>query len=349
MKICGGNRLRFTLEKIGELAGVSRSTVSRVINGQRDVSEEVRTRVLETIERTGYRPNQAARTLVSSRSQVLGLVIPSSVHNLFADPYFGRLIQGITKAANRAEQTLSLFLFEDEREELDLYPRVVANGLLDGLIVTATKMADPLVQCLLDDDTNFVMIGRPDSNRISYVNVENESGARLATHHLLGHGAATIGAILPPSSTTTGVDRRTGFLAAMNEAGRAVPEGLMVEGDFTEESGYEGMSRLITQGVDAVFCGSDTMAIGALEALADAGVRCPEDVRVVSFDGLLDARQTDPPLTTVRQPVRQTGEEAVNMLLEILDDGDSLPRSRIFPTELTIRSSCGCPEQGGSA
>ena len=123
----------------------------------------------------------------------------------------------------------------------------------------------------------------------------------------------------------------------------------MVEGDFTEESGYEGMSRLITQGVDAVFCGSDTMAIGALEALADAGVRCPEDVRVVSFDGLLDARQTDPPLTTVRQPVRQTGEEAVNMLLEILDDGDSLPRSRIFPTELTIRSSCGCPEQGGSA
>jgi len=340
--------LRLTLEKIGELAGVSRSTVSRVINGQRDVSEGVRTRVLETIERTGYRPNQAARTLVSSRSQVLGLVIPSSVHNLFADPYFGRLIQGITKASNAAEQTLSLFLFEDEREELDLYPRVIANGLLDGLIVTATKMADPLVQRLLDDETKFVMVGRPDSERLSFVNVENESGARQATLHLVGHGAANIGAILPPCSTTTGVDRRSGFLAAMNESGRTVAEGAIVEGDFTEESGYEAMGSLIRHGVDAVFCGSDTMAIGALQALNDSGLRCPGDVLVVSFDGLLDPRQTDPPLTTVSQPVRQTGEEAVDLLLEILNDGDPTPRSRIFPTELTIRSSCGCPERGGS-
>ena len=90
------------------------------------------------------------------------------------------------------------------------------------------------------------------------------------------------------------------------------------------------------------------MAMGALQALIDAGLHCPGDVRVVSFDGLFDPRQTDPPLTTVSQPVRQTGEEAVNMLLEILNDGDSTPRSRIFPTELTIRSSCGCPEPGGS-
>ena len=122
-----------TLEDIGRLAGVSRSTVSRVINGQSSVNPEVRARVQAVIDRTGYTPNVVARSLVSGRTGVIGLVIPSRVHSLFEDPYFSRLIQGISSATNKAGNTLSLFLFENEEEEAALYPRVVASGVLDGL------------------------------------------------------------------------------------------------------------------------------------------------------------------------------------------------------------------------
>ena len=125
---------RLTLEDVGNLAGVSRSTVSRVINRETSVSPAVRERVLDVIRQTGYAPNAAARSLVSNRTGVIGLVIPSGVHNLFEDPYFARLIQGMTTASNRARMTLSLFLFETQDEEQDIYPRVVESGFLDGVL-----------------------------------------------------------------------------------------------------------------------------------------------------------------------------------------------------------------------
>ncbi len=335
---------RLTLEEIGRLAGVSRSTVSRVINEQPDVSPEVKKRVLDVIDETGYQPNRAARSLVSSRTDLLGLVIPSSVHNLFADPYFGRLIRGITSAANAAHQTLSLFLFEDEREELELYGRAVASGLVDGMIITATRMGDPLAQRLRDGRLPFVMVGRPDADDIPHVDVDNQAGARLATEHLIGHGYERIGTIAAPSNTTTGVDRRTGFLDAMRAAGRAVKSPLIAEGDFTVESGRFAMDRLLSQQPDAVFCASDTMAAGAMQALEAAGVRVPDDIAIIGFDGILDPSATDPSLTTISQPVRATGERAVNRLLELLDDGTSSPVRTVLPTELITRRSCGCEE-----
>ena len=336
-------RQRLTLEEIGRLAGVSRSTVSRVINGQPDVSAEAKKRVLAVIDDTGFQPNQAARSLVSVRTNVLGLVIPSAVHNLFADPYFGRLIQGITKAANTAGQTLSLFLFEDESEETALYPRVIASGLLDGLIVTATRVGDPLVVRLLRDRVPFVMVGRPDNDDITHVDVDNRGGARIGTEHLLQHGHQRIGMVAAPSNTTTGADRRAGFLDAMVEAGIEVPPSLIVEGDYTSRGGYEAMNRLLDTRPDAVFCASDTMALGVLRALADAGLRCPDDMALVSFDGLIEADESGLPITTVQQPIRQTGEEAVSLLLDLVDDdGETQPVRRTLSTELVVRRSCGC-------
>lgn len=335
-------RRRLTLEEIGRLAGVSRSTVSRVINGQPDVSAEAKKRVLAVIDDTGFQPNQAARSLVSSRTNVLGLVIPSTVHNLFTDPYFGRLIQGITKASNTAGQTLSLFLFENEREEMELYPRVIASGLLDGLIVTATRVGDPLVERLVRDRVPFVMVGRPDSDDIAHVDVDNRGGARVGTEHLLGHGRSRIAMVAAPWNTTTGADRLAGFLDAMNEAGVEVPRSLVVEGDYTSQGGYEAMNRLLGDRPDAVFCASDTMALGVLRALADAGLRCPEDVALVSFDGLLEADESGLSITTVQQPVRRTGEEAVGLLLDLVGDGAPVPVRRTLSTELVVRRSCGC-------
>lgn len=334
---------RLTLEEIGRMAGVSRSTVSRVINDRPEVSDDVKLRVLEVIDRTGFHPNQAARSLVSKRTGVLGLVIPSSVHSLFEDPYFGRLIQGIASAANRAEKTLTLFMFENEREEIEIYNRVIGYGLVDGLIVTATKMDNPLIDRLLNDGGDFVMVGRPDSDGIAHVDVENRKGARSATRHLLDHGYREVGLISAPTNTTTGVDRRLGFLDEMASAGIAVPTSRIADGDFTERSGFQAMSQLLHDRPDAVFCASDTMALGAIKAIRSAGLECPDDVALVGFDGMYDANASRPSLTTVSQPVRETGEAAVELLLEVIAAKDGAqPTAHILPTELTIRRSCGC-------
>lgn len=333
---------RLTLEEIGRLAGVSRSTVSRVINGHEDVSDDVKERVLQVVEDTGYRPNRAARSLVSSRTGLLGLVIPSGLHNLFQDPYFGRLVQGITRAANAAEQTLSLFLFEDRREEIELYDRVIANGMVDGVLVTATSMQDPIAERMQRDGTPFVMIGRPDSDAVPHVDVDNRGGTVAATNHLVEHGRRRLATIAGPSNTTTGVDRRNGFLEAAAAAGIDVPSGRVAEADFTARGAYDAMTRLLEHEPDSVFCASDTMAVGALAAIRDAGLSCPDDVALVSFDGLVEAHQTTPPLTTVAQPVQRTGEEAVGLLLDVLDKEPEEPPRIILPTELVVRSSCGC-------
>ena len=335
---------RLTLEEIGRLAGVSRSTVSRVINGHADVSDDVKKKVLQVVEDTGYRPNRAARSLVSSRTGLLGLVIPSGLHNLFQDPYFGRLIQGITRAANAAEQTLSLFLFEDRSEEIELYERVIANGMTDGVIVTATTMQDPVVARMLQDGTPFVMVGRPDADGIPYVDVDNRDGAREATEHLIGHGRRRLGTIAGPSNTTTGVDRRTGFLDATATAGIPVPSALVQEADFTSKGAFDAMNALLPGEPDAVFCASDTMALGALAAIEAAGLSCPGDIAVASFDGLVEAHETTPSLTTVAQPVLRTGEEAVRLLLDVLAEDPEEPPRTLLPTELVVRSSCGCEE-----
>ncbi len=337
---------RLTLEEIGRRAGVSRSTVSRVVNGHRDVSADVKERVLAVVADTGYRPNSAARSLASSRTGVLGLVIPSNVHSLFDDPYFGRLIQGITKASNAADQTLALFLFEDEREETEMYPRVISNSLLDGLILTATRMGDPIVERLRVDGVPFVMVGRPDSDSIPYVDATNQRGAFDATMHLIEHGRRRLGSVAAPSNTTAGVDRRSGFMAALASAGIPLEEGLVVEGDFSERSGLEAMTRVLEAEPDAVFCASDTMAVGALKAIVRAGLRCPEDVALVGFDGLADANQTNPSLTTMYQPVVETGEAAVALLLDVVDLGSVAEPRKVLPTELIVRRSCGCSEEG---
>jgi len=168
--------VNLTLEDIGRLAGVSRSTVSRVINGSNSVSVDVRARVQDVIRRTGYTPNAAARSLVSGRSGVIGLLIPSRVHSIFEDPYFPRLIQGISAASNQSGTTVSLFLSQDEVEEAERYMRVISSGFVDGLIITATRMADPLMVRMAVADVPVVMIGRSEIGGISYVDVDNRGG-----------------------------------------------------------------------------------------------------------------------------------------------------------------------------
>jgi DNA-binding LacI/PurR family transcriptional regulator len=331
--------MRLKLEDIGRLAGVSRSTVSRVVNGEQSVRPEVRSRVEAVIKQTGYAPNAAARSLVSNRTGVIGLVIPSRVHTLFEDPYFARLIQGVTLASNRAGTTLSLFLFQSEAEERQLYPRVVESGYLDGVIITATRMGDPLMERMLARGLPLVMVGRPDLDDVSYVDVDNRDGGEQAGRHLVELGYQRIGMVGAPTNTTAGQDRLDGFVAGLAAAGRSLEPHRRVDGDFSEVGGHQAMKTLLGRDLDAVFVASDTMAAGALRAIREHGLDVPADIGLVGFDGFPLSRHTTPPLTTIRQPVAETAGRAVELLIDLIAGVRTAPSSDVLPVELIVRST----------
>lgn len=345
--------MRLKLEDIGRMAGVSRSTVSRVVNGERSVRPEVRQRVEDVIRETGYAPNAAARSLVSNRTGVIGLVIPSRVHALFEDPYFARLIQGITLASNHAGVVLSLFLFQNEEEEQQLYPRVVEPGLLDGVIVSATRMGDGLARRMSERGLPLVMVGRPDHDGVSYVDVDNRGGGAIAARHLVEIGAERIGIVGAPVNTTAGLDRLEGFIDGLTDAGREFDATLRADADFSESGGYAAMQTLLDRGVDAVFAASDTMAMGAIRAARERGIDIPNDVAIAGFDGFGGSATSEPPLTTVQQPVGDTAARAVEVLVGLIAGDLEPPASSVLSVELVVRQSTvarnGHVATGGSA
>lgn len=330
-----------TLEEIARLANVSRSTVSRVVNGDPNVREKTRQQVQRVIQEAGFHPNRAARSLAGGRTHVLGLVIPRGVSRFFTDPYFSILIQGVTSACNARDYSVMLWLAEPEHERRTIN-QVMYNGLIDGVIVTAMMMNDAIVQALVESPLPFILIGRyPETSKISYVDTDNLSGAYQMVAYLLRLGRQRIATITGPQNTYVGIDRLEGYQRALRERGLVMQPELVVDGDFTEDGGYQAASTLLAQKPDAIFAASDTMALGAMRAVRDAGRRIPEDIAVVGFDDLPFAARSDPPLTTVRQPIHRLGAMAVDTLLEQMDHPDAAPRRVVLPTELIVRTSCG--------
>jgi len=331
-----------TLEDIAKQVGVSRSTVSRVVNGHPNVREDVRKRVLEVIRQTGYHPNAAARTLASQRSWMIGLVLPRTVNAFFADPYFPHLTQGIAQACNQSDYTLGLFLVGTKEDEEKIFPRVSRRGFLDGVLVQTGQIGDQLIDRLVNSNMPLVIVGRPfHADGVSYIDVDNSDAAYNAVSHLVRLGHQRIGTITGPSNNTTGIDRQEGYLRALTERHRVVDESLVAEGDFSETSGYYAMQRLLPAKPDAVFAASDMMAIGAMRAVRDAGLAVPDDIAFVGFDDLPIASLSDPPLTTIRQQVHRFGMTAVEVLTDLIENGVTPPRRNIMVTDLVIRESCG--------
>jgi LacI family transcriptional regulator len=331
-----------TLEDIARQAGVSRSTVSRVVNGHPGVREDVRRRVLGVVQATGYHPNAAARTLASQRSRMIGLVLPRTVSALFTDPYFPHLTHGIAQACNQADYTLGVFLVSSKDDEEKVFPRLARRGYLDGLLVQTGRIGDQLIERLVSSHMPLVILGRPfHTQGVSYIDVDNVSAARHAVAHLLRLGYARIGTITGPADNTTGLDRLEGYRKALAERGHSVDEALVCEGDFSEASGYYAMRQMLPARPTAVFAASDIMAIGALRAIREAGLRVPGDIALVGFDDLPLASRAEPPLTTVRQQVVPFGMAAVDVLIDLIENDLTPPRRVIMDAELIIRESCG--------
>ena len=334
----GGGCLKVVgkLEDVAAVSGVSRSTVSRVLNGG-SVSEVTRLKVLAAMADTGYRPNLAARTLASGRSGVVGVVIHVAAEVLFQDIFFSGLFHGISQGLAERDAGMMLWLANLPKEQT--LQRILGMRLFDGLLVTADTLDDPLVDGLVASDLPTVLIGHRHRDRsASYVDIHNERAAEQVVDHLISLGRTRIGHIAGRPGGTSAEERLTGYRRAVSRAGLG-SDGLVYRGDYLTQSGIDGAAFLLEAGVDAIFAASDTMALGALQELARRGVHVPDDVAVAGFDDVIEAAEADPPLTTMRQDTRLLGVEAAHTLFRLLNDPDALPQRVILPTELLIRRS----------
>ncbi len=331
-----------TLESLAKQIGVSRSTISRVINGSPNVSPEVREKVLKAIQATGFHPNAAARSLASQRSWMIGLVLPRSVASFFRDPYFPQLTQGIAYSCNDHDLSLSLFLVANKKDEEKILPRITRSGMLDGALVQSGEVGDKLINQLTKSNLPTVVMGRPwEHENVTYIDVDNVTSAANATRYLIGLGYQRIATITGNMSSTVSIDRLEGYRKGLSTAGRKFHADLVAEGDFTESSGYQSMKKILPLKPDAVFCASDIMAVGAIRAINEAGLTIPGDIGLVGFDDIPLGSLTTIQLTTVRQPIIQFGIKAVELLIDLIENGSKPARRMILDTEIIVRESCG--------
>ncbi len=327
-----------TLEDIAHLSGVSRSTVSRVINGDENVSPATRQRVLDVIRQHNYQPNQAARRLAAGRTDTFGLVIPAASGATFSNPYFSQIIQGVSNTCSQQDYSLMLWLSDLEHEQRILR-HLANNNLMDGVVVSFTLANDPIVETLARGQLPFVIIGHHPNPGINSVDIDHRQAAYLATRHLVEHGYRRVATISGPRAQIAGQDRLKGFTQALSEAG-LFDNSLIAQGDFGESSGYTAMQGLLPKNPEAVFAANDLMATGAYRAIYEAGLKIPDDIAVIGFDDIPIAAQLHPPLTTIRQPLLRLGQLAVERLIEILREPQSPPRQTTLVPEFVLRQSC---------
>ena len=335
-----GDRAQPTLVEVADRAGVSRATVSRVVNGSPRVSPEVRALVQRAIADLGYVPNRAARSLVTRRTDSIALVISEPEDRVFSEPFFARIVRGVSGVLAHTDTQLVLVVAQNPAEEARL-ERYVAGGHVDGVLLASLHGDDPLPRKLEDAGVPVVLVGRPAAvTRASYVDADNRGGAAMAVQHLLAEGRRRIATITGPLDMAAGRDRLDGYLDALRAAGAGDGDGLVEVGDFREESGARAMRALLHghPDLDAVFAASALMAAGALGALRAAGRRVPDDVAVVGFDDSAIARWSEPPLTSVAQPIEEMGRQMARLLLARIS-GEAAGLSVILQTELIVRES----------
>jgi DNA-binding LacI/PurR family transcriptional regulator len=311
------SRERPTLDEVAARAGVGRGTVSRVINGSPQVSERARQAVEAAVHELGYVPNLAARTLVTRRTDAVALVVSESGERLFGEPFFAGVVRGISAGVTAAGRQLVLALTETVEGGRPL-ERYLTPQHVDGVLLLSLHGDDPLPALLRDRGLPVVLGGRPSGHYNGpCVDVDNVGGARAGVAHLIERGRRNIATITGPLDMGAGQDRLRGYEQALADAGRTSDPTLVEVGDFSEASGEHAMRRLLERrgDLDAVFAADDLMAVGAMRALQEAGLRVPGDVAVVGFDDSPLSRVTTPPLTTVRQPVEVMGRAMAEILV----------------------------------
>jgi LacI family transcriptional regulator len=325
---------------VARLAGTSPAVVSYVLNGgPRPVSARTRAKVLAAIEQLGYRPNSIARSLRMSRSMTLGLVVPDT-----ANPFFAHMARAIEEAAFAAGYTLLIGNAAESEKRQTAYTLSFLSRQVDGLFLVPAH-GSGLLDELRDTTVPWLALDRgfPEMDERA-VRINNRDGAREATRHLLDHGRRGIACIAGPVDVLPARERVEGWRDAVTEAGLDPDRLAVYHGPFGRRAGYEAALAMLghRDDVEAIFVASDEQAIGVLRALHELGKRCPEDVAVVSFDGIAEAEFSSPSLTTMAQPFPEFGEAAVAQLLALIEDPSLDRPSAVLSATLVVGESCGC-------
>jgi LacI family transcriptional regulator len=351
-----------TLYDVARHAGVSIATVSRVLHEQDSVREDTRARVRSAIDELGYVPDGAAQSLARSRKNVIGLAAVEHT-GMKADQYdieamsllfYDEVMRGVELRIREQAWSLLITFFRDEdtmsatvQENEPVHSRLLAlSGKVDGLLIGEGILAPPVLEKLAKRLPLVVVAGDTMQRGVDVVSADNWSGAHALVEHLVAdHGRRRLFHIDGPPTAPDAKERRL----AMHAVIEAHPGTELVgsfSGLFSVQSGREGTTAMLQAGgqlPDAIVCANDQMAIGALRALAARGIRVPDDIAVVGFDDIFPASLCEPPLTTVHQPIRKLGEVACDRLTERIAAPTLRPKHEVLPTELVLRSSCGCP------
>ena len=326
-----------TIEDIARQAGVSTSTVSRVLNGSKPVADDKRALVVAAVEQHQYRPNAMARGLVRGRSMMIGVLVQDIVSPFFAQMVLG-IEQGLHRAAYRPMIATTHWASEYQQEE-ERSLQLLLERRVDGVIVLAGRLPDDQLRTVAAQVPMVIVARRVAGLESQCIFIDNQAGAYRATRYLIGLGHTRIAHIAGPTDHPDAADRLAGYCAALADAGLTVDQRLIAQGQFTEATGLAGIEELLARGerFSAVFAANDQTAYGAMLGLFNHGYRIPTDMSVVGFDDQYLSAYTLPPLTTVRQPVVEMGQAAAAAVLRLLD-GDE-PKLPGFPADLVIRKS----------
>lgn len=354
---------RPTIEDIARMAGVSRTTISRVLNHRPDVDRATRERVLRIIEEQGYVPSLTAAGLAGGHNRLLGMLLP-----VFTWPIIPDLIRGISEILKQTPYELVLYTFNDEdlnRDRHDVINRLLATNLTAGLLgVFPGALSDQLTE-LHHQGVPVVIIDDQQTQMTPWVRADNITGAYEVVRHLTQLGHHRIAHLQGPTEYLASHDRRQGYLRALEEAGITPDPALILEGDFLPQTGYDGAKQLFDLPPDirptAIFAAADQMAYGVLRAAEERNIAIPKDIALVGFDDDAPSAHVLPPLTTVRQPSFEMGQEAIKLLLNLvaqvegqdsgLDDSPPMadisspsPLQIVLPTSLIVRASSGATD-----
>ncbi|MEM8858203.1 MAG: LacI family DNA-binding transcriptional regulator [Chloroflexota bacterium] len=326
-----------TIMDVAKYSGVSYSTVSRVANGYQYVKPATREKVQKAMDELGYVANLKARSLAGGRSNMIGLLVFD-----LENSYFTEVVRGIDAEVSTLDYSMMISTTNQRRERERTHIIQLTSGIVDGLIIMLPQAIESWLEPLRERNTPYVLIDHESSSgQGNIIRTSNKRGAKEAAEHLLGLGHTKIGLIMGTPSVQSGRERVEGFLQALSEKGLEHPESYRKQGDFDTPSGKAGALELLQMDdrPTAIFALNDAMAIGVYEAAEELGIRIPEELSVIGFDDIPEAKYIRPQLTTVRQPQRDIGREATRLLIDLIENERDTLKTITLNTELIVRDS----------